>query len=235
VDSTYGELPAFDDALPAFDEPLAAFWDGDETIAEIQAGEDRAAGLTTDLAYAYKPRARTFVDLTKVKAAADHLKRLPEPAEAIHCICSGRYSFSDTIGAVAALAAPVAIAELWIATLSFNLANVEALTQLHDQNRIRRINVVGSYYFSRVNPHLWQPLVDAMHARGQSIVAVRNHAKINAFRMDDGRSYVIEGSCNLRSAKCVEQFCFVADDGLYEFHRGWMSQLMNEGGHHAQN
>jgi len=69
-----------------------------------------------------------------------------------------------------------------------------------------------------------------LQSRGQTLLAMRNHAKLLLMALDDGRRIVVESSANLRSCRNVEQFVISHDTGLYDFHAAWIdAQVANPG------
>jgi len=163
-------------------------------------------------------------DLQRVRKAADLLKRLPDPGEALHAIINGTFCFFDVIPALVDLAG-ARCERLDITTLGFNKRNAAALLREMDAGRIGHVELCCSVLHEALEPGLCQKLWSELHDRGSVLKCARNHTKVQLFEMDDGRAYVIEGSANLRSCAMAEQFMICQDRGLLEFHRSWVSQL----------
>ena len=41
-----------------------------------------------------------------------------------------------------------------------------------------------------------------------------------------GRAFTVESSANLRSCSSIEQLCMTHDRALFDFHRGWITNIM---------
>lgn len=187
--------------------------------------QDRYRGLDTDLSFLHTPRERSYIDLLQVKAAKDHIQRLPSDGESIHGVVSGRYPLFAIVPSILELAAPATIDKLTLVTLSYSRDNAHDLIELFDAGKIKSVSLMTSHYFAAQNPHLYDPLLAEMVARGQRMIALRTHAKIILARMSDGITYVVESSANLRSCKNIEQFVFTRCDELYHFHSRWINGL----------
>jgi hypothetical protein len=218
-----------DDLKPLDADDLAEFADDLTPLAEELDFDNEAEyrGLTTegDLSFLSAPRHHTYLDLLKVKDARDHIKRLPEGGEAVHMVLSGRYQLFHLVPAVIELAAPATIDELHLCTLSYSKDNAADLLAMIDAGKIKRTWLLVSHYFSKANPHLFDPLEAALKSRKQEVLTCRSHAKIFLFRLSDGRKYVVHSSANMRSCKSIEQACFESDEGIYQFHAEWIKGL----------
>lgn len=187
-----------------------------------------AAGIRSDRTLRRQGTKRTTLHLLHVANAAKQIERMPSEGESIHCIMRGNYHAWDLIPAALKLSAPAKIAELYIATLGFNQANGRELLALLDGGHVGRVTFLASVYFKDASPETYKPLADELLARGQRIAAIRTHAKIQAYRLTDGRAIVVESSANLRSCRNIEQFCMTGSIDLYEFHRTWMDEVFSQ-------
>lgn len=213
------------DNLPAFDvSAVPSFYGG-----EAAAARNAAAELPDSLKYARRAAKRQMLHLLNVANAAAHLERLPDEGETFHCVMRGNYHAWDLVPAVLRLAAPSAIAYLGIATLGFNRQNAAELLELCDAGQIGRVDFICSCYFRSTSGDEFAFLHDGLTGRGQRVAAVRSHAKILLFELNDGRCLVVESSANLRSCRNVEQFTLTHDAGLLAFHRKWISTLLDQG------
>lgn len=129
------------------------------------------------------------------------------------------------VPAAMALAAPVTIAALHVATLGFSKANTGALFAMLDAGTIARATLLCSHYFSATSKELYDPMAQGMARRGQTFHSMRTHAKVVAMRFGDGRTVTIESSANLRSCKNVETMTLLGDPDLYAFHTAWIDEL----------
>lgn len=179
---------------------------------------DESVGLDSERVFRRKLKRREFIHAVRVSAAATVLERLPEPDEVFHTLVSGQYDGWDHVAAILKLAAPATILELYIATLGFSEANSGELLQWLDDGTIGRVWFNCSCYMRDASASLYVPLAEALAKRGQAVKATRNHAKILAFKMSDGRYFVVDGSMNLRSCKNVEQVNIQQSKELFEFY-----------------
>jgi hypothetical protein len=178
-------------------------------------------------------RATTHIcrDVRQVRTAAEHIGRLPDPLDAFHLITNGRYALWDMVGAVADLAAPCTIGAIHLATLGFSRKNVDEMMAMMDAGMIGRLRLLCSHYFKGTSGGIWEHAAERLAKRpGASFLSIRNHAKIVALRLSDGRTLTIEASANLRSCKNIEQMSIFGHPDIYRFHTGWMDGLFSAAG-----
>ena len=204
--------------------------------AEVQALERKLKALTAsdELGLAagarrcvVPVRKRVVFDFARVENAARQIKRLPTRHESIHCLMGGDYNGSDIVPAIQSLAGEP-IDELHIATLGFNKTNTAQLCGMFDDQVIYRLTIVCSDYFRQTSGDTYTFAEAELAARGQRIVATRNHAKLLLFRIGKAR-YVVESSANLRSCNNLEQFTLCRSDVLYRHHRTWLEAVVKLG------
>jgi hypothetical protein len=207
----FGDLVSlFPDEL---DEPVFEANENPEIDTEIRLPDDRR--------FIRRPAHRLFKDYRADPNAYKHLAPLPGPGESLHGIISGKYALYELIPALIEHAGN--IAELHIATLSFNKQNASDILDLLDEGRIAKMNLIISYYFKSTSPEIYSLLIPQMRERGHKVLAMRNHCKLILAKMENGTKYVIESSANLRSSVNLEQFVLTDDADLYEFHYQWMN------------
>jgi hypothetical protein len=209
--------------LQSMDLDVPSFYEDQE-----HAGRNVGVILTDDRTHRRIAARRTTIDLTKVANAAKQLDRLPEPGESIHGIMRGNFDAFDFVPAMLDLIAPATLAELNIATLGFNERNAAVLIDLIDAGEITRASFIGSHFWKSHETGVFDALHHALTSRGHRCLAMRCHAKILLFETTDGRSYVMEGSANLRSCRNLEQFVLTQDADLLQFHRQWMAEMFEE-------
>ncbi len=176
-----------------------------------------------DIAHAYRPTRRHAEHLDVIRAI-DHIGILPGSGESTDLILSGRYRPFSIIPATIGLTGQP-IDELHLATLSFSKDNAADLLGLIDAGQVRRATLLVSHYFSQTSAKLFDPLADALKTRGHRVFTYRSHVKLIAMRMRSGAAYVVTGSGNLRSCKCLESAVITHDEDLYLFHVGWIDAL----------
>ena len=104
---------------------------------------------------------------------------------------------------------------------------------LLDAAKVKSVALLVSHYFKSSNAEIYSALVPHLLQRGHRVCAMRTHAKMTLIKTSDGIEYVIESSANLRSCKNVEQFVMSRDHELYDFHRRWISDLIDGKGIHG--
>lgn len=194
------------------------------------ASKDASVGLDAEQVFRRKFERREFIHAMRVATAADVLGKLPGTDEVIHVLMSGRYDGWDHVAAVLQLAAPAKIEELFIATLGFSHQNAGELLAMLDRGDIGRVWFNCSCYMRDASAELYAPLADALTKRGMKIKATRNHAKILAFALSDGRKIVVDGSMNLRSCKNVEQVNITESKELFTFYADYIRKNCEQSG-----
>ena len=154
----------------------------------------------------------------------------PAPEESVHIVARGNFPLWSVVPASLQLAAPATIEHLAIATLGFSKSNAADLLSLIDAGQVRSVQIVASVYFERQNPAEYRVMAEGLMERGQQIVALRSHAKVICFELSDGRAFAIESSANLRSCRNIEQFTFTQSEDLYQFHAGWIREVIQAAG-----
>jgi len=183
--------------------------------------------ITDDRRLVRKSHKRIMIHLDQVRNAAKHLQRLPDPGESVHIIMRGNFNAWDMVPAMLQLAGGAAIDELYLTTLGFNKSNAIELFNLFDVGLVRKIGFICSIYFRDANVSEYQALADGMRERNQRVLAMRNHTKIILARFEDGRTFAIESSANLRAARNLEQMTIHAAEDLFDFHKKWIVEMLD--------
>lgn len=194
------------------------------------AGVRWSEGLPTNLRHVRRNVRRRFIHALNVQNAAKDLQELPEPGETYHVIMRGNWHGWDLVPAVLRLADGPAIDLLYVTTLGFNKDNAVELANLLDAGSIREVRFVCSVYFRDATRDVFEFLASELQARGQALLAMRNHAKLLLMALADGRRLVVESSANLRSCRNVEQFALSHDADLFDFHAGWLDDQLADAG-----
>lgn len=179
-----------------------------------------------DRRLALRVRRRQQRDARKAACAQAAIGRLPEPDEALHLLISGRFALWHIVPAIAAIAGrPIDCLD--IATLGFNRHNIDELCAMLDAGGIRTARLLSSHYFKSTSPEIYAHAQEAFAQRPDraAFLSLRTHAKLLLLKLDDGRTFTVESSANLRSCGNIEQLAIVAGPALYEFHRAWLDDL----------
>lgn len=185
---------------------------GDET------GVGHRASVTTRAAKRY------CYDLSASKKALEHVLKLPEPDETLHCLMGGDYRAFDVLLAVAERAGEP-MRSLTVTTLGFNRHNIAHLCQMIRSGAVADVQLLCSEYMQNVDSDLYGFARGELERAGAILRAARNHSKILC--MDFGsRAFVVESSANLRSCNNLEQFTLTHSRELYDFHRTWIRSVI---------
>ena len=169
---------------------------------------------------------RRMATLNRASKAAEQIGKLPSHGESLHCILNGSFALFDFIPAALQLAGDP-IDELVACTLGFSARNVQTLGQLVDAGQVKRVAVLCSHYFAAADAPIYAHAVALCVKHGFRIAAMRTHAKLLLMAIGK-RRLIVESSANLRSCHNVEQATIYDDPTLYDFHRGWIDELINK-------
>lgn len=186
-------------------------------------GVDATIGLKADAVLRHRHEEHQQASKHQAKRAEKLLERLPRSGEVFSILLSGAFDGFDFVPAILDLATPATIDELYIATLGFGQANAGHLISLIDEGKVRKAWFVASCYM-RDSKHgdKFKLIHEALTKRGMHVRACRNHAKILAMKLTDGRTFVIDGSLNFCSCKCSEQCHVWSDPALFEFYANYV-------------
>lgn len=154
-----------------------------------------------------------------LREGKDILKHLPQPGESLHALMTGLYDFMTLIGHVITTRPPCLY--LRIATLAFSLRNVAELKALLEAGAVKRLDLLASDFFEKHNKALYSEAQRELGQHGARVSSARCHAKVTCLEFP-GMKLVFEGSANLRTNNNWEQFALFRDDGLHDWHCGWM-------------
>lgn len=181
-------------------------------------------GLPPLLRLSREAKAREFHNWSTVPNAVAMLKRAPAVEESIHFIMGGQFVAFDVVPALQRIVAKP-IARLWMTTLGFSKANVEAICEMVTKGLARNVRLMASHYFKGVE----QGVVDSARASlekvGARLLVTRCHAKIVLMEFGPRLKLVLETSANLRSCNSLEQACLTNSAPLFDFHAGWIGRL----------
>ena len=157
---------------------------------------------------------------------ADALPDLPAPGESLHLLLDRRWQMAAVIASNCRHRGPVA--HLRLASLSIGTQQVRTLAELADAGTVKKISLVLSDYFERMNAPVTAAVRSEFAARGFRLAFPACHAKVSCFEFADGSTFCIEGSANLRASKNFEQIAVVNDRGLHDFHAGWIDTVIDQ-------
>jgi hypothetical protein len=161
----------------------------------------------------------------QLKEAADVLAHLPGPGEALHALMTGRYDLMHLLIVLLDKLGPCD--SLRIATLSFNLRNVDEMVRILEQGKAARLSLLCSHFFKDNSKDIWTTCQERFHGLPAKLVATRNHCKVVTLAFRGGTRLALEGSANLRSNSNREQFCLVNHAGLHDWHASWIDEQVH--------
>jgi len=207
--------------------PLLSPATGPRTVAAIERELQRLPHLAGDSRHNRREVKAAMIDARAMKTAAEALGgRLPDSDEGIHMVISGRFALWDYVPAVLDIAG-CRIDALTVATLGFSVRNIVKLCSLVDANQIGEVYLLASHYFAGTSAKIYAVAVEEFAKRPEQMkfLSVRQHAKILAIALADGRRVTLESSANLRSTKNIETATAFGDPRLFEFHQAWIRDL----------
>lgn len=157
--------------------------------------------------------------LVKPENAAELSAHLPEPGDCTHAVVRGDFVTADII--------PLLLGDrsadiLAISTLGMSTANASMLAGLRASGQIRRLFLLVSYYFSRVDKTgTYRAVKDIL---GDSLKTAHTHAKVILVSTAPS-FFVVEGSANLRSCDSIENLAIWNDEELLNWHLDWMQEV----------
>ena len=202
-------------------------WDWDDIR------EDKTADVDIDEKVIDDRRLRRFVRSEewhgKVARSLSDLCGIPARGEEF-LICTEK-SFNAYALVRLLLEGGETIDELHIAIYRINGAVVEAITGLLECGKIRKATfIISSFFRETKKPERWaMELCDycEAHPDNTTFVYLHNHSKVMCARRG-GDYYYFEGSGNMSDNARIEQYRYGNDKGIYDFHKGWMEDLIKK-------
>lgn len=157
-----------------------------------------------------------------VARAANLLQTLPEPGETIHLVMRGAFQAFDLFAGLLRLAYPVRVELCAVATFGFNARTARLMAEQLDSGQIKKACFLGSLMFGHTHPDAYATVREVFTSRGHVCGLARNHAKVIAARLEDGRGFAFAGSANLQRCRNIETFDLAHDRQLADFHLAWI-------------
>ena len=164
---------------------------------------------------------RGIKKLVRPENAAELTEHLPEPGDCTHAVVRGDFVLADMI--------PFLLGDrvadiLAISTLGMSRDNAAKLAEMQAAGQVRRLFLLVSHYFSRVDKTGTYREVKGI--LGDAVVVAHTHAKVILVSAAPS-FFVVEGSANLRSCDSIEQFAIWNDEELLNWHLDWMQEVAN--------
>ncbi|MBE0469580.1 MAG: hypothetical protein IBX55_08770 [Methyloprofundus sp.] len=181
----------------------------------------------------HKPKLSKKVPTTQVKYknAVKLQKKVNKTIFAggrVDAVVSGDFIFGDFIEALI-VNNNLLVDDLTISTLSLSKDNVDSLANLINGDFVSELNIIVSdYFYSHNLGDNIRYIYEKLDSKNSFQLAVAsNHTKICLLRSGDIKM-VIHGSANFRSSACVEMFTVETDSGLYDFHKTWHDDIIEQ-------
>lgn len=173
-----------------------------------------------------KSRAVLYDNAVKM---ADELTESIFNGATIYALLSGNFIFGDLIEALA-VQNNLLFDDLTLSTLSISRDNVDSLENLIDGDYIRNLNIIVSDYFWSHNRQNAPYIYTALDKNDSFQLAVAGtHTKITLIKAGD-KKIVITGSANFRSSGSIEEITIQTNPELYDFHKLWHDEILEEYG-----
>ncbi|RTZ02213.1 hypothetical protein EKM02_03780 [Flavobacterium sp. RSP49] len=142
--------------------------------------------------------------------------------ERYFCIIDGDFIFGDFIETFL-VCRNMKAKELTISTSSMSQHNVDSLYSLLEEGFIEKLNlIVSDRFFTYERDNLIEYIYETLDVEKKFQLSVcNNQSKIVLIQSDDngGRKYLIQGSANLNSSNCIEQFSIEENEELFDFNK----------------
>jgi hypothetical protein len=152
--------------------------------------------------------------------------KLPTPGETAHFVNNANFDYWNAIAEIALiLSATRPVTEFYGSTWSINRQNIQELMLLLDTGKILKCAFLTDRSLKRRDNASYAQIVIGLQERNQRFVAFNNHTKVTI--LTDGIEYIVtEGSANWTANPRLEQFTVTNSRDLYDFHRGWMEEML---------
>jgi len=178
--------------------------------------------------YAQKDRRIEMLNILKKEKLQEVMKGLPEKNISYHLVSNGTYDFFTHIPLMVEYMGGK-IDEYYGSTWTMNRANAKTILEMYDNETVKKIRVITGLYFKRRESAVYALLLSGLLERGQKFKCFKNHSKISLLGDYQNNNFiVIEGSANYTANPRVEQFVINNDKKLYEFHKNWMDNYIND-------
>lgn len=159
----------------------------------------------------------------RIKNLREVIGSLPGPGEDIFIIGGGNIDAIHSIHV--ALDFLPQIEEMYIATWSMTMDNIDDLFRMFDEKKIKKLSIVIATTFRRIRRVECPALIKGMQARGQRMVICKNHSKIILMKAP-GHHLVVRGSANFTCNPRIEQIDYSNNRELYKFNQNWMESIL---------
>ena len=181
--------------------------------------------LSESLIHKRRALKREMVRIEKRAHAEAFLTELVDIGDTWHVISNAKYDFWTWIPVYIKLLGGH-IDQLYGSTWTMSRVNVEELFIHFDAKQIDTVAILTGTYFKRRETAVFATLLEGLQQRQQRYKAFENHTKV-LLMSSDPHYITIEGSANFTSNPRLEQYTMTNDKALFEFHQGWMEEMLH--------
>lgn len=157
---------------------------------------------------------------TQTLSKLNKVASIPKMGEHHHIVTQNAInSFDFIIG----ILAKEKIKNLYIAFYRIGKKVVTELNDLIEKNHIQKIHLLINDGFPKLVPDCWN-LIKQLESDNFTVRVENNHTKIILIETDEN-FYVIEGSGNLSINARIEQYIFMNNKEVYDFHKRWIEKI----------
>jgi hypothetical protein len=151
--------------------------------------------------------------------------KIPKPGTTTHFISDAKFDYFEIIAEAVRIMGGAE--EFYGSTWTMNRVNVLEMVEMLDKGVVKKLSILTGTYFKQRESSVYAQLLTALKRRGMRYVAFINHTKIALIKQ--GNDYIVfEGSANFTANPRLENFIIANNKALYEFHRGWMEEMLND-------
>jgi len=151
-----------------------------------------------------------------------------EQGDHLDCIVSGDFIAGDLIESYL-MDNNLIAKEIIISTLSLSQDNIDGLKNISDYALSGKMGlIVSDFFFSHERKVLVEYIINTLKHELFYFAVAGIHTKITLIETECGQNIVIGGSANLRSSLNIEQITIDNNKLLYDFHREWMTNIINK-------
>ena len=119
------------------------------------------------------------------------------------------------------------IDELYLAVYRINKDTVNLLCERIESKSIKYAEILVCSFFKNVSENWFVYLGQRLsNLKNCKFASCNTHAKVSVWKKDN-QYYVFEGSGNMSDNARIEQYLFEENKKVYEFHKKWISDIIN--------
>jgi hypothetical protein len=164
----------------------------------------------------------------KARALSDLCKK-PIPNEQYRIITEKQF---NAYALILNLLESEMINDMYLAIYRINEPTVESIIDFIDSGKIKNATFIISNFFNQTKkPEKWAIKLKEYSDSKNNVnhAYVHNHSKVLAIETESKNYYIFEGSGNMSDNARIEQYVYENNKKVYDFHKKWMTELINNG------